>query len=357
MKPREFILAGRAVGADHEPLVVAEIGINHNGSLETAFEMVDAAARAGAEVVKHQTHVVADEMIDAARAVIPGNATDSIYDIMASCALEEEEERALKRHVEDRGMVFISTPFSRAAAERLERMDVAAYKVGSGECNNYPLVRHVASKGRPVILSTGMNSIDTVRPAVEIFREAGIPFALMHCTNVYPTPPELVRLGAMVELGEAFPDAVLGLSDHSVDNYACLGAVALGARILERHFTDHKQRTGPDIECSMDEAELADLIRGARTIFLARGGEKHAVAEEQVTQAFAFASVVTIAPVREGDAFTTDNLWVKRPGTGEIPAAHFDDLLGRIAARSIEAGVALGRADVVGGFVPKQGAA
>ena len=150
--------------------------------------------------------------------------------------LDEADELALKEYVESKGAIFISTPFSRAAADRLQKFDVPAYKIGSGECNNYPLIEHVASFGKPIILSTGMNGIESISIAVDIFRRNKIPYALLHCTNVYPTPPELVRLGAIIELQNAFPDAVVGLSDHTLSNYACLGAVATGASILERHF-------------------------------------------------------------------------------------------------------------------------
>ncbi len=150
-------------------------------------------------------------------------------------------------------MIFISTPFSRAAAERLKKFDIPAYKIGSGECNNYPLLEHIATFGKPVILSTGMNTIESIAKAVAIFDKHNIPVALLHTTNLYPTPIHLVRFGAMQAMHEAFPDKVFGLSDHTLNNNACLGAVALGASILERHFTDHMQRTGPDIICSMNE--------------------------------------------------------------------------------------------------------
>lgn len=341
-----FLLGDRLVGGDAPPLVIAEIGINHGGSLTVAKEMVDAAADAGAEVVKHQTHVVEDEMSDQARDVIPGNADISIYEIMESCALDEAEETELKDYVEAKGLIFISTPFSRAAADRLERLGVVGYKIGSGECNNYPLVRHVASFGKPIILSTGMNSIESIRPAVQIMREAAVPFALLHCTNVYPTPPELVRLGAIPELASAFPDSVVGLSDHTLTNVPCLGAVAVGADILERHFTDRMDRPGPDISCSMDPRALADLIEGSAVMKLARGGAKAPVEAEAPTIAFAFASVVAIADIEAGEPFTAQNLWVKRPGTGEIPAAEFESLLGRTALASVRSGAQLSRSMV-----------
>ena len=341
----EISVAGRRIGPAHQPLVVAEIGINHEGSLKTAFEMVDAAKRAGVEVVKHQSHVVEDEMSGAARTVVPGNAKISIYEIMQRCALSEDDERKLKKYVESKGMIFISTPFSRAAADRLQRMNAPAFKIGSGECNNYPLLKHIASFGKPVIVSTGMNTIESVGKAVAILESAGVPYALLHTTNLYPTPPHLVRLGAMVELGKAFPRAVIGLSDHTTDNVACLGAVALGASILERHFTDRMDRPGPDIVCSMDEQRCRELIEQSRTLHTELGGTKGPAKEEQVTIDFAFATVVTIAPVKAGEPFTMQNLWVKRPGTGPIPAERFESILGKNARRDIPADTHLAETD------------
>lgn len=342
----EISIAGRKIGPAHPPLVVAEIGINHEGSLDVAKEMVDAAARAGVEVVKHQTHIVEDEMSGAAMRVVPGNATVSIYEIMQRCALPEDAERELQKYVESKGMTFISTPFSRAAANRLQTMNVPAYKIGSGECNNYPLLKHIASFGKPIILSTGMNTIDSVRKAVEIFQSAGVQYALLHTTNLYPTPPHLVRLGAMVEMGKAFPNAVIGLSDHTTDNIACLGAVALGASILERHFTDHMFRKGPDIVCSMDEKACRELIESSAKLHSELGGSKGPAKEEQVTMDFAFATIVTIAPIKKGETLTKQNLWVKRPGTGSIPAEQYESLLGKIAVRDLPADVHLALADI-----------
>ena len=346
MPAPEITIAGRRIGPAHQPLVVAEIGINHDGSLKTALEMVDAAQRAGVEVVKHQTHVVDDEMSGAAKTVVPGNATVSIYEIMERCALSEEDERRLKDYVESKGMIFMSTPFSRAAADRLQKMNVPAYKIGSGECNNYPLLKHVASFGKPMVLSTGMNTVASVRKAVDIFEMARVPYALMHTTNLYPTPPHLVRLGAMVELAAAFPNTVIGLSDHTTNNLACLGAVALGASILERHFTDRMDRVGPDIVCSMDEHSCRELIEQSRILHSELGGTKVPAKEEQVTIDFAFATVVTIAAVKRGEPFTMQNVWVKRPGTGSIPAERFESLLGKRASRDIPADTHLADGDL-----------
>jgi N-acetylneuraminate synthase len=342
----QFNIAGRVIGDDYIPVVIAEIGINHEGSLDVAISMADAAIEAGAEIVKHQTHIVEDEMSEEAKEVIPGNADVSIYEIMERCALSEADEGKLMQHIQSRGSIFISTPFSRAALERLERFNVPAYKVGSGECNNYPLLRLIAKTGKPVILSTGMNSIESIRPAVDIFRKANVPFALLHCTNVYPTPYNLVRLGAINVLKEAFPDAVVGLSDHTLTNHVCLGAVALGARILERHFTDKMNRPGPDIVCSMDPSALKDLICGSRNIFEARGCGKNAVDAEAPTIAFAFASIVVTSDLPAGGILTQDNIWLRRPGGGDFNVNDFDRIIGKRLLAPIAKGSRLTKAHI-----------
>ena len=343
----EFQIKDRWIGEAYPPVVIAEIGINHEGSLKTAIEMADAAINAGAEIIKHQTHIVEDEMSNEAKSVIPGNSNVSIYEIIERCALSEEDEKKLMDHVEQRGAIFISTPFSRAAVDRLVRFNIPAFKIGSGECNNYPLVKYISRFGRPVIVSTGMNSIESVRPSVEILRGAGVPFALLQCTNVYPTPPELVRLGAISYLKKEFPDAVVGLSDHTTSNYACLGAVALGASILERHFTDRMDRPGPDIVCSMDGLALSNLIEGSKVIFKARGGKKGPVDAEEPTIAFAFASVVAIDDIEPGQLLTKENIWLKRPGGGDFSVSDYELLIGKKASVFIRKGFQLKKTDIL----------
>lgn len=332
---KDVVIGNIKIGENQPPLVIPEIGINHNGSLKVAMEMVDAAARAGARLIKHQTHVVDDEMAPCAKQVKPGNADVSIYEVMSRAALNADEEKELKKYVESKGMVFLSTPFSRAAANRLEKMDVVAYKIGSGELNNYPLIEHIANFGKPMIVSTGMNDIAAIQRALDILERKDVPYALMHTTNLYPTPPRLVRLGAMQQMMRTFPDIPIGLSDHTLNNNACIAAMAMGARLVERHFTDRMDRNGPDIVCSMDEAELKELLLAAKEVQQMLGGTKEAAPEEQVTIDFAFATVVTIRPIKKGELFTKENIWVKRPGTGEIPASEYENILGKIAAEAI----------------------
>lgn len=330
------------ISEQNSPLVIPEIGINHNGSLELAKLMVDSAKRAGAKIIKHQTHIVEDEMCVVAKNVIPGNANVSIYEIMQKCALNYKDELALKEYAQKQGLVYLSTPFSRAAANRLEDMGVSAFKIGSGECNNYPLIKHIANFKKPMIVSTGMNSIESIKPTIEILRANEIPFVLLHTTNLYPTPMNLVRLNAMLELKKEF-SCLVGLSDHTTSNLACLGAVALGACVLERHFVDTMDRSDPDIICSMDEGALKELIIQSEQMAIMRGlnTKKSAAKEEQVTIDFAFASVVSIKEIKKGDIFSLENIWVKRPGIGGIAASEFESILGKVALRDIAKDVQL----------------
>ena len=202
--PKDLGVLG--IGKALPPVVIAEIGINHGGDLEVAKRMADAAVTHGARIVKHQTHIPESEMSTEASFAIPGNSDDSIFKIMKDCALSESEEFELATYIKSLGATFLSTPFSREAVDRLELIGVSAYKIGSGECNNYPLVEYVARRGKPVILSTGMNTIATIRPSVEILESFRLPYVLMHTTNLYPTPTKLLRLGALQDLSQNFPN-------------------------------------------------------------------------------------------------------------------------------------------------------
>jgi N-acetylneuraminate synthase len=345
-----FSIAGRMVGPDHPPLVLAEVGINHEGELQKALDLVDAAADVGAEVVKFQCHIVDKEMVPTD--MTPGEiSSEKLWDIIKRCELTADEERQVQQHCAKRGVLYLSTPFSREAADRLDDMGVPAFKIGSGECNNYPLLDHIARKGKPMILSTGMNDIASVRKSVGVIRKHGVPLALLHCTSMYPTPYEKVRLGAVEHLQSEFPGMPVGLSDHSMNIWTCLGAVAMGASILEKHFTISRDWPGPDTGISIEPDELKDLIEGSTAVWRARGGAKTILPEEQPVIDFAYATVVTTAPVKAGQAFSRDNVWVKRPGTGPIPASRLDDVLGRRALRDLDADIHVSVIDV-DGFAP-----
>jgi sialic acid synthase SpsE len=343
----DFDIAGRKIGPDHPPLVIAEVGINHEGSLEKALQMVDAAVAAGAEVVKFQCHITDKEMVPTD--MTPGEiSTEKLWDIIKRCELTEAEERQVQQHCLAKGVMYLSTPFSREAADRLHAMGIPAFKIGSGECNNIPLLEHIAALGKPIILSTGMNDVASVSKSVAAIRKHGVPLALLHCTSMYPTPYEKVRLGGISDLQRNFPDLPIGLSDHSLNIWTCLGAVALGASVLEKHFTISRTWPGPDTGISIEPQELADMIAGSRAIWQARGGAKTILPDEQPVIDFAYATVVTIAPVRAGETFSRDNVWVKRPGTGRLLADRLDEVIGRKALVDIPADVHLDPSHVDG---------
>ncbi len=342
----EIRIENRLISINHKPLIIPEMGINHSGSLEIAFKIVDAAKRAGAEIIKHQTHIPEDEMSLEAKKIKPANSNRNIYNIISETCLNEEDEYKLFNYVKKRKMIFLSTPFSRKAVDRLIKFGVSAFKIGSGEMNNLPLVDYIAKLKKPMIISTGMHSITNVRKLVSFLSKKKNKFALMHTTNLYPTPDKLVRLNSITELKKNFPNLVIGLSDHTETNHSSIGAVALGACIIEKHFVDKKGRKGPDIKSSIDEKNLRELIKGCNIVFLQRGGEKNLLKEEQVTRNFAFASVVSIKEIKNGEKLTQKNIWVKRPGNGDFAAIKYKKILGKTAIKKIKKNTQIKKNDI-----------
>lgn len=324
------------VGHNYPPIIIAELGINHNGNIDLAIELTDSAISAGAEIIKHQTHIAEDEMSHEAKKIVPGNSKKNIFSIIKNSALDENDEKKLMNYIKSKKKIFISTPFSREAAKRLGKFDIPAFKIGSGECNNYHFIDFICKFKKPIIMSTGMNSIESIQKSVSIIRRHKLPFGLLHCTNIYPTPERLVRLGCLNEIKAAYPDSVIGLSDHSSSIYTCLGAVSLGARILEKHFVDNKaKRRGPDVSASMDAHELKQLIEGSYKIFEARGGGKFPIKEEKKTIAFAFQSVVATKDILKGERLSLSNIFLRRPGNGDYKVKDFIKILGKKAKKDI----------------------
>ena len=322
-------IKNRKIGQSFKPLVIFELGINHNGNLKLAKKIVDSAIEAGAEIIKHQTHIPEDEMSSEAKKIIPVHTKKNIFDIISDCALDENDELELKNYIEKKKAIFLSTPFSRKAVDRLVKFNVPAFKIGSGECNNYPLVDYIASFGKPVILSTGMNDLGSIKKTVAILKKRKIKYAILHTTNLYPTPDHLVRLNAILELKKHFPRTVIGLSDHTGDNYTSLAAVALGASIIEKHFIDKNFRKGPDISASVDTKQMKDLLAGVNIIKKALPGHIKPVKEEKKTANFAFASVVSNCDLKPGDILNKKNIWVRRPGNGDFKAEDYNLLIGK----------------------------
>ena len=322
-------IGNRSIGPNEPPLVIAEIGINHGGDIGVAKNMVDLIASSGCECVKHQTHIIEDEMTEEAKSIFPPNADKSIWDVMKECSLTLDEEKELKKHAENLGLIWISTPFSRKAVDFLDHIDVPAFKIGSGEADNLPLINHIAKKGKPIIMSTGMQSIQSLKNSVEILENSHVEYALLECTNLYPSPPEIVSLKGIEELKEAFPKALVGFSDHSIGPEMALASVALGACIVERHFTDTRYRNGPDISCSMDPAELRLMIDRSVEIYKALKNPKQRTTPEEDVYKFARASIVADKDMPAGHIITEKDIWARRPGSGEIPGYKYHDVIGK----------------------------
>ena len=327
-------ITNKKIGINYPPFIIAEVGINHEGSFDKSIQLVNAAVEAGADCIKFQCHITEAEMI--LTDMKPGQISDErLWDIIKRCELSEEEEKKIKKYCEERNIIFLSTPFSREAANRLYEMDVPGFKIGSGECNNIPLIEHIAKFGKPIILSTGMNDIKSIGKSIKVIKKYKTPLMLMHCTSMYPTPYNKVRLNSILELQKTFKLPV-GLSDHSIGIYTCLGAVALGACALEKHFTITRSWPGPDVPISIEPNELKDLVEGSRAIFEARGGSKTILSEEKPVIDFAYASVVTIAPIKAGEILSLKNIWVKRPGTGQIKASDLKKILGKKVLKDLQ---------------------
>ena len=330
MSKQNFIKIGkRKIGPSFKPLIIFELGINHNGSLKLAKKIVDDAIKTGAEIIRHQTHIPEDEMSLEAKKIIPINANKNIYDLIKECSLNESDEMELKKYIEKKGAIFLSTPFSRKAADRLMKFKVKAFKIGSGECNNYPLLDYIASLGKPIIISTGMNDVKSIRKAIKILNKRKVQYAILHTTNLYPTMYNQVRLNALIELREMFPNTVIGLSDHTGDNYTSYAAIAMGASIIEKHFIDKSSRKGPDISASVNTEQMIELIKGVNSIYQAIPGGIKPIPKEKKTANFAFASVVANKDLEKGTILNKDNIWVRRPGNGDFSAEKYYSLIGK----------------------------
>lgn len=345
-----FKIGGLNVSENEPAKIVAELGINHGGDLSVAKKMAELAVANGADVIKHQTHIPEAEMSREAEHIRPGNDSRNIFSVIQESALSLTEEMSLAQHVRDLGVPYLSTPFSREAADFLDEVvGVDTFKIGSGECNNIPFLEYVSRKGKPIILSTGMNSTASVKESVTALEKYDVDYALMHTTNLYPTPSRLLRLGGINELKSAFPGTEVGLSDHSTSNTACVAAVALGASFIERHFTDSKDRIGPDISSSMDPQDLRILKTQVHEVFLAKGGSKELAEEETVTAKFAFASLSSTREINAGDLLTPENIWPMRPSGGEFSPSDFYRVIGRKAKTRIPARTQLSENMLVSG--------
>ena len=335
---RPFVVRDRVLG-EGPAFLIAEAGVNHNGDVDLARRLVDAAADAGADAVKFQTFrteaLVSEAAPKARYQVETTGGGESQRAMLARLELSRETHAVLRDHAARRGLVFFSTPFDEASADLLDGLGVELLKVPSGEVTNLPLLRHLAAKRRPVLLSTGMCTLEEVATAVDTLRAAGDPpLAILHCVSAYPAPAADTNLRAMDTLRARF-DVPVGLSDHTLGIEIALAAVARGAAVLEKHLTLDRTLPGPDHRASLEPADFAALVRGARAIEAALGdGVKRPMPSELDTRAVARRSLVAARALPAGHRLTRDDIAIKRPGTG-IPPADVDRLVGRTLGRGL----------------------
>lgn len=336
---RGFSVGGRAIGDGAPVFIVAEAGVNHNGDAAVARRLVDVAVEAGADAVKFQTFrteaLVSRDAPKAGYQRATTAAAESQREMLARLELGPDDHALLQEHAAKRGILFFSAPFDEKSADLLEALGVAFFKLPSGEITNLPLLRHVARKGKPVLVSTGMSTLEEVAQAVAAIRDAGDPpLALLHCVSAYPAPPAEMNLRAMDTLRERFACPV-GLSDHSLGVEIAIAAAARGAAIVEKHLTLDKSLPGPDHHASLDPSEFASLVRAIRSVEAALGdGEKRPMPSEADIRKVARKSLVAARAIRAGQILTVDLVAIKRPGTGISPA-DLGRALGQVVRRDL----------------------
>jgi N,N'-diacetyllegionaminate synthase len=344
-KQRVEVSIGRwKIGPNQPCFVIAEAGVNHNGSPELALRLVDAAVRAEAHAVKFQTFI-AEQVISAAapKAAYQRETTgagESQLEMVKKLEFAPHVFADIQNYCQSNGILFLSTPFEESSADLLEALDVPAFKIPSGEITNFPFLEHVARKHRPMIVSTGMADLEEVRAAVEVIRNCGDPeLILLHCVSSYPASPASVNLRAMHTLTREFSVPV-GFSDHTLGIEVTLAAVALGATVIEKHLTLDKTLPGPDHRASLEPAEFAAMVRGIRIVESALGdGRKRPSPEELDTSSVARKSLVSTRALARGTILTEDAIAIRRPGTGLAPAMR-SQLIGHRLRRDVLAGEA-----------------
>ena len=339
----DITVGNKVVGKNAPVFVIAEGCDNHLGNMETAREMIRQAKLAGADCIKFQHHLADEEMLPGTP--MSDNFEEPLYDFLLKNALTLDQHVQLKKYCEEVGIHYLCTPFSYQAAVELAGIGVDAFKIGSGEMTDLTSLKKIAALGKPMILSTGMCTLDEIRDTYQAMKSWGTPFCFTNCVSEYPPVYEDLNLGFIQTMLREFPDIVIGHSDHTPDLFTCYAAVALGAKIIEKHIILDKRSPGPDQSVSIDMHDLAQLVEGVRKVEVSLGCEKKVHTKEQQIREWAFRSIVTTRDIDPGTLLTEDMLWTKRPGTG-IPSKELCDFIGRKTTCFIAANTLLRREDV-----------
>ncbi|MBN2244048.1 MAG: N-acetylneuraminate synthase family protein [Acidobacteria bacterium] len=336
MKEMDILIDQNVIGPGSRVFVIAEIGINHDGDVGRAMKMIEAAAEAGADAVKFQSFRVDRLLIPTQnRYAQQADSVESAYQMLRRCELSWEDQVKLKKHADEKNILFLSTPFDEETVDFLDSLGVPLFKIASSDITHVPLLRHVASKGKPIFMSTGMSFLSEVGDALQVLRSSGAKeILLMHCVSAYPTPPRNMNLRSLKTLQSHF-ELPVGLSDHSEGILFPLIAVALGAVALEKHFTLDKNAPGADHKCSMDPRDLGELIRCLRDVEAGLGdGRKRPSDIEEEGRLLGRRSIVAAVDIRARETIAPWMLSFKRPGSGLEPR-YKDKITGMIARRNI----------------------
>jgi len=343
-------IGNRLIGSDEPCFIIAEVGVNHNGDVNLAKKLIDVAKEAGADAVKFQTFKAEEVVTKAAEKaeyqLQTTDETESQWEMLQRLELSPEEHRELQRYCLERGVLFMSTPFDKASVDLLDELEVPVFKVGSGEITDLPFLEYIARKGKPVLLSTGMSCLSEVNDAVRAIRKAGCDqLVLLHCVSSYPAEPADANLRAMQSMAVAFQVPV-GYSDHTPGIEVAVAAVALGACVLEKHFTLDKNLPGPDHKASLESHELRALVSAIRTIELALGnGTKRSANSEAHNRLVVRRSLAAAFDIPQGTVLTPDMLKSLRPASGVSPAL-IERVVGRRASRCLMAGQLINWSDL-----------
>lgn len=336
-------IRGRAVGSGHPVFIVAEIGNNHDGDVRQGLRLVEEAARCGVDAVKFQAHIADAEMLE--DNTVPPHFPEPRYQFVRRMSLSEQAHAELMRAATGFGLIYFCSPFSIEAVMLLDRLNVPCYKVASGEVTNLPMLRAIASAGKPVLVSTGMSTYGELDVAVDELRRHDVPLALLQCTSLYPAPDDALNLRAIAVLQQRFRCPV-GFSDHSPDILPSIAAVAMGACIIEKHFTLDRSLYGPDHKASLTPVEMSNLVTSVRRIEHALGDGTKELSETIRRMRDVFQkSVVTVTDVPEGARIMAEMIATKKPGKG-IPASQYDAVIGRRTRRAIPANVMIREEDL-----------
>jgi pseudaminic acid synthase len=346
----EFKIGTRAIGHQHKPFVIAEMSGNHNQSLDRALAIVDAAAKAGAHAIKLQTYTADTMTIKGIHTIKDKESLwygKELHDLYKMAYTPWEWHEPLFKRAQEHGMIAFSSPFDATAVDFLESLNVPLYKVASFENTDHPLLKKIAATGKPVIMSTGVSTVADVYESVQVLRSNGCnQLTLLKCTSTYPSTPENTNLLTIPVLQQIFSDCLIGLSDHTAGIGASVASVALGARVIEKHFTLRRADGGVDSAFSLEPEELQALVVESERAFLALGHAEFGVLDAEVNSKQFRRSIYVTEDIRAGDTFTEKNLRVIRPGDGLEPR-FYESLLGLPAKKTLKKGSPLTFNDIL----------